>query len=42
MFEPEIFGKSMQHDKLKKCFDKIEMVRSVTEHICNVIHSTEL
>lgn len=42
MFEPEVFGKSMQLDKLKKCFDKIEAVKNVTEHVCNVINETEL
>jgi len=42
MFEPDVFGKSMQLDKLKKCFDKIESVKNVTEHICNVVYNTEL
>ena len=42
MFEPDVFGKSMQLDKLKKCFDKIEAVKNVTEHICNVVYDTEL
>ena len=42
MFEPAVFGKSMQLDKLKKCFDKIQAVRNITEHICNVVNETEL
>lgn len=42
MFEPDVFAKSMQLDKLKKCFDKISAVKNVTEHICNVVYGTEL
>jgi len=42
MFEPEVFGKSMQLDKLRKCFDKIETVKNVTEHICQTIEQTEI
>ena len=42
VFEPEVFGKSMQLDKLRKYCDIISAVKNVIQHICDVIYSTEL
>lgn len=42
VFEPEVFGKSMQLDKLRKYCDIIETVKNATQHICDVIYCTEL
>lgn len=41
MFEPELFGKAMQFDELKKYFDLINMIRKVVTDICNVVVETE-
>lgn len=42
MFEPEIFGKAMQLDNLKKYFDLTTMVQKVVTDICNVVIETEI
>ena len=42
LFEPSIFGKSMQYDKLKKYFDITENVIKIAEDICNKIMSVEV
>lgn len=42
VFEPEVFGKSMQLDKIRKYCDIVTAVKNVIEHICNVIENTEL
>ncbi len=42
MFEPNIFGKTMQLNILKRNFDIINGVKIVTKHICNVIMNTEV
>lgn len=42
MFEPQIFGKSMQLEKLKRYYDIVQAVKHVTEKICTVINETEI
>ncbi len=42
VFEPEVFGKSMQLDKIRKYCDIVTNVKNVIEHVCNVIFNTEL
>lgn len=42
MFEPEIFGKAMQLDNLKKYFDLTTMVQKTVTDICNVVIETEI
>lgn len=42
LFEPSIFGKSMQFDMLKKYCDITENVIKITEDICNKVMSVEV
>ena len=42
LFEPEVFGKSMQLDKLREYCDIIEKVKNITENICNIIYNTDM
>jgi len=42
VFEPEIFGKSMQLEKFKKYYSIVQAIKNVTEHICNTISGTEI
>jgi len=42
VFEPVIFGKSMQLERLKKYFDIVTSIKNITEHICNITINTEL
>ena len=42
LFEPSVFSKSMQFDKLKKYCDITENVIKMTQDICDIIMSVEL
>lgn len=42
MFEPELFGKAMKLDNVKKYFDMTAMIKKVTTDICNVLAETEI
>lgn len=42
MFEPQIFGKAMQFEKLKKYYDIVASVKHVTEKICNTINELDI
>lgn len=41
IFEPEIFGKSMQLNNLKRYCYIVSAIKNVTEHICNDINEKE-
>lgn len=42
MFEPQIFGKSMQLEKLKRYYDIMQAVKHVTEKMCNTVNELEI
>ena len=42
MFEPQMFGKSMQFEKLKKYYDMVIAIKYITEKICNTINELDI
>lgn len=42
VFEPAVFKESLQFEYLEKYFDIINSIKNITEHICNIIMSTEV